>query len=87
MPGKKRTPVTGGKVHGVRDMKALPRTQNLGAPAEAIGSPYETPAPKHNRGQRLEICCRSTCIRGGAEDGYPITPSSTWPHQGRRSRR
>jgi hypothetical protein len=47
MPGKKRTPVTGGKVHGVWGKKALPRTQNLGAPAEAIGSPYETPAPKH----------------------------------------
>ncbi len=37
MPGKKRTPVTGGKVHGVRDMKTRPRACTLGAPAEAIG--------------------------------------------------
>lgn len=42
MPGKKRTPVTGGKVHGVRDMKAFPRTRTFGAPVEAIGNAHET---------------------------------------------
>ena len=42
MPGKKRTPVTGEKVHGVRDMKALPRTRTFGAPVEAIGNAHET---------------------------------------------
>jgi primosomal protein N' len=47
MPSKKRTLETGGEVHGDRGKKDLRRTQNLGAPAEAIGSPYETPAPKH----------------------------------------
>ncbi len=43
MPGNRRTPETGGKVHGIRGKKALPRTQNLGAPARAIGSAHETP--------------------------------------------
>ena len=46
MAGNRRTPETGGKVHGIRGKKALPRTQNLGAPARVIGSAHETPVHK-----------------------------------------
>jgi hypothetical protein len=46
MASNSRTPGTGGKVHGVRGKKALSRTQNLGTPAEVIGSAHETPARK-----------------------------------------
>ena len=53
MPGKKRTPVTGGKVHGVRDMKALPRTRTFGAPVEAIGNAHETLARQPKSGPKI----------------------------------
>ena len=33
-------------MHGIRGKKAVPRTQNLGAPARAIGSAHETPVHK-----------------------------------------
>lgn len=46
MASNRRTPETGGKVHGVRGKKALPRTQNLGAPVGTIGSTHETPVRK-----------------------------------------
>jgi len=46
MARNRRTPGTGGKVQGVRGKKALPRTQNLGAPAVAIRSGHETPVRK-----------------------------------------
>ena len=52
MPGKKRTPVTGGKVHGVRDMETRPRARTLGAPAEAIGT-HETQERQPKSGPKI----------------------------------
>lgn len=52
MPGKKRTPVTGGKVHGVRDMKTRPRARTLGALAEAIGT-HETQERQPKSGLKI----------------------------------
>lgn len=46
MASNRRTPGTGGKVHGGRAKKAVPRTQNLGAPAGVIASAHETPVRK-----------------------------------------
>jgi hypothetical protein len=46
MASNRPRPETGGKVHGVRDMKTRRRTRILGAPAEAIGSAHETPVRK-----------------------------------------
>jgi hypothetical protein len=53
MASNKRTPETGGKAHGGRSKKALPRTQNLGAPAGAIGSSHETPVRKPKSRQKI----------------------------------
>jgi len=46
MASNKRTPGTGGKGQGVRGKKPLPRTQNLDAPAGAIGRAHETQVRK-----------------------------------------
>ena len=43
MARNRRTPETGVKVHGVRNMKTCPQTHNFGAPPEAIAT-HETPA-------------------------------------------
>ena len=53
MAGKKPTLETGGKAHGVRGKKALPRTQNLGAPAGAMGSSHGTPVRKPKSRQEI----------------------------------
>jgi hypothetical protein len=46
MASNKRTPGTGGNGQGVRGKKPLPQTQNLDAPAGAIGRAHETQVRK-----------------------------------------
>ena len=55
MARNRRTPETGVKVHGVRDMKTRPGTRILGALAGAIGSSHETPVRKPKSRQKIGI--------------------------------
>jgi hypothetical protein len=52
MARNRRTPETGVKVHGVRNMKTRPQTHNLGAPPEAIAT-HETPARQAKSGPKI----------------------------------